>query len=106
MNSAQINRLSLEELVALYEKIQVALPAARARARAEVKQKIAEMASAHGFSVSELFDGRPTGKNRGGGVARYINPADGSQTWTGRGRRPSWIIAGLKKGASLEDFAI
>lgn len=105
MNNAQINRLSLKELIALDQKIQVALPAARARARADVQQKIAEMASAHGFSVSELFDGRVTGKNRGG-VARYTNPADRSQTWTGRGRRPSWIIAGLKKGASLEDFAI
>lgn len=105
MNNAQINQLSLKELVALDEKIQKALVTARARARYEVKQRIAEMASQHGFSIDELFDGRAAGKNRGG-VAKYANPADRSQTWTGRGRKPNWVVAGLKKGASLEDFAI
>ena len=37
---------------------------------------------------------------------KYANPDDHSQTWTGRGRRPFWLLARLKKGASLEDFAI
>jgi DNA-binding protein H-NS len=105
MNNTQINQLSLKELVALDEKIQKALVIARVRARSEVKQRIAEMASQHGFSLNELFDGKAAGKNHGG-VARYENPADRSQTWTGRGRKPNWVIAGLKKGASLEDFAI
>lgn len=105
MNNAQINRLSLKELVALNEKIQKALATARVRARAELKQRIADMAVEHGFSINELLAGRTAGKNSVG-VARYANPADRSQTWTGRGRKPNWVIAGLKKGASLDDFAI
>lgn len=104
MNNAQINQLSLKELVALDEKIQKALATARVRARTDIKQRIAQMASQHGFSLNELFDGRAAGKNLG--VARYANPADRSQTWTGRGRKPNWVITGLKKGARLEDFAI
>jgi len=105
MNNAQINRLSLKELVALDEKIQKALATARVRARAEVKQRIADLAFEHGFSINELFDGRTAGKHRSG-VARYANPTDRSQTWTGRGRKPNWVISGLKKGANLDDFAI
>ena len=104
MNNAQINKLSLKELVALDEKIQKALAGARVRARTEVKQRIAEMVVQQGFSINELFDGRSAGNSRG--VVRYANPADRSQTWTGRGRKPNWVIVGLKKGASLEDFAI
>jgi DNA-binding protein H-NS len=37
---------------------------------------------------------------------KYANPEDRSQTWTGRGRKPNWLVARLKKGANLEDFAI
>ena len=29
---------------------------------------------------------------------KYQNPHDSSQTWSGRGRKPSWFEASLKKG--------
>ena len=37
---------------------------------------------------------------------KYANPADTSQTWTGRGRKPQWVQAALDAGKSLEDLAI
>lgn len=37
---------------------------------------------------------------------RYRNPADGGQTWTGRGRQPRWIAEALASGRSLDDFKI
>jgi len=38
----------------------------------------------------------PAKKPRVNGVAKYRNPKDPAQTWTGRGKTPAWI-AGLKK---------
>jgi len=38
----------------------------------------------------------PTKKTRINGVAKYRNPKDPAQTWTGRGKTPTWI-AGLNK---------
>ncbi|WP_441295482.1 H-NS histone family protein [Massilia timonae] len=38
--------------------------------------------------------------------ARYQNPSDNSQTWTGRGRQPKWIAEGLASGKSMDDFRI
>jgi hypothetical protein len=29
-----------------------------------------------------------------------------ADTWTGRGRKPNWLLARLKKGAKLSDFEI
>lgn len=49
------------------------------------------------------------GKTNGGGQqgqAKFRNPADESQTWTGRGRQPKWIAQGLAGGKSLDDFRI
>ena len=40
------------------------------------------------------------------GVPKYANPADPSQTWTGRGRKPKWVNDALSAGKSLESLAI
>ena len=36
----------------------------------------------------------------------YANPDDSSDTWTGRGRKPNWLVARVKKGAKLSEFEI
>lgn len=38
--------------------------------------------------------------------ARYRNPDDHSQTWTGRGKPPEWLQAKLDAGDQLTDYAI
>jgi DNA-binding protein H-NS len=50
--------------------------------------------------------GRGPGKAKSVGVAKYANPENRSDTWTGRGRKPNWLVERLKKGAKLVDFEI
>ena len=40
-----------------------------------------------------------------GGPA-YRNPRNSAETWTGRGRKPSWLREALANGIRLEDLAI
>ena len=56
----------------------------------------------------ELFGGpgRGNGRKKSVSIAKYANPDDKTDTWTGRGRKPNWLLARLKKGAKLSDFAI
>ena len=61
------------------------------------------MAETAGFNLNELFGKR--GKRGFSGV-KYRNPKDTSQTWTGRGRKPNWLVDALKKGAKIDSFAI
>lgn len=103
MAAINVEKLSLKELVALNWKIRRAIMQARARERAEVKKKLAELAAANGFSISELLGRRVTSK---GSIAKYANPDDSGDTWTGRGRKPDWLNARLRKGAKLQDFAL
>jgi DNA-binding protein H-NS len=37
---------------------------------------------------------------------KYRNPAQPSETWSGRGKQPRWLTAKLKSGQALEDFQI
>lgn len=98
-----IDKLTLKELIELEAKVQKAISTARDRERAEVKQALAQLAEKRGFSVSELFGGRGRGKSS---AAKYANPDNKAETWTGRGRKPNWLVAKLNKGAKLADFAI
>ncbi|MEQ1652202.1 MAG: H-NS histone family protein [Hyphomicrobium sp.] len=110
MASINVDKMSLKELVDLEAKVQKAIAAARDRERSVLKEKMAEMAKTHGFSVGELFGGvrgaKGAGKGKSLGAAKFANPENRSDTWTGRGRKPNWLVDRLKKGAKLNDFAI
>ena len=108
MAALNVEKLSLKELIALEAKLAAAIATARQKERAEIKSKVAELAESHGFSVSELFGGlgRGNGRKKSVSIAKYANPDDKTDTWTGRGRKPNWLLARLKKGAKLSDFEI
>jgi DNA-binding protein H-NS len=103
MARINVDRMSLRQLRELECKLQNAIPAARERERAQIKQEMAALAEKRGFSLRDLMGGRGKGKVS---IPKYVNPHDPSQTWTGRGRKPNWLIAKVKKGAKLEQFAI
>ena len=46
-----------------------------------------------------------TGKTRAPAKPKYRNPADSSQTWTGRGRMPKWVEA-MHTAGTLESAKI
>jgi DNA-binding protein H-NS len=39
-------------------------------------------------------------------LPKYQNPNEPSETWSGRGKQPRWLIAALKAGRAIEDFII
>jgi DNA-binding protein H-NS len=105
MATINVDKLTLKELVDLEAKVSKAIAGARERERSEVKQKIESMARSSGYSVSDLFGGRGGARTKSS-AAKYANPDNPSETWTGRGRKPNWLVAKLGKGAKLEEFQI
>ena len=39
-------------------------------------------------------------------MIKYRNTDNNEETWTGRGRKPTWLVDALATGRKLEDFAI
>jgi DNA-binding protein H-NS len=37
---------------------------------------------------------------------KYCNPTAPTETWSGRGKRPRWLVAALQSGHKLEEFRI
>lgn len=107
MANINMAKMSLKELIALQGEIEHAILAARQRERQEVLAKMEELAQDAGFSINELVGGKGRGKGKASAsAAKYVNPDNRSETWTGRGRKPNWLVAKLNKGANLEDFAL
>lgn len=75
----------------------------------KVREKIIALAKAEGFTIEELFGGRGARgarKTRRPAKAKYRNPADHAQTWSGRGKRPRWFNAALAAGKKEKDLLI
>jgi DNA-binding protein H-NS len=100
----ELDRMSLRELKELEVKVQRARAHVQDRSRVELRKKVEAMISDAGFKVTDIFGGRG-GKGRTV-AAKYANPDDPSETWTGRGRKPRWLNAKLQEGAKMEKFLI
>ena len=103
MATISVDKLSYAELLKLQERIETAIAAKRVEDAVATKEQLRAMAEKAGFSLNDLFGKR--GK-KGSGQAKYRNPKDTSQTWTGRGRKPNWLVDAVKKGAKIDSFAI
>ncbi|KJV24427.1 KorB protein [Aquitalea magnusonii] len=100
-----LSELSFTQLQELHVKVTEAIEQQQAAVKADAKKQILELAKAHGLSLDEVLS-KSAPAARKTVEAKYRNPNDASQTWTGRGRKPAWVQAQLDEGFSLEDLAI
>ena len=100
-----INSLSLKELKDLQIQIAKAIASFEDRKKKEALAELEEIARAKGFTLAELT-GLTVTRKRAPATAKYANPANASETWSGRGRKPRWFEAAMKSGKSADDMAI
>ena len=98
---------SPEELAALIAEAQSALTARTNSKRKEVIAQIKELAASIGVTV-EIQDGdKKASKVSASNVAaKYRDPANPSNEWTGRGLAPKWMKAYLDAGRNRDEFLI
>lgn len=99
-----LEKMAIDELVALRAAVETAIAQRQAGERAALKQQLAELARAQGFSLEDLVAGS---NKRGPAPVKYRDPKNPLNTWTGRGRTPRWLVAAMKGGrAKKEDFLV
>lgn len=98
-----LENMSREELQKLISDAQKALKTVDARRMAEAKRAAELAAKEYGFSLEDVVQ---AGGKSTKGSPKYANPMDPSQTWTGRGRKPNWLVEALDQGKSLDDMAL
>jgi DNA-binding protein H-NS len=109
MSAIDLSSYNLGELKGLQVDIEKEIKNRQQEEVKKAREQIFAIAQELGVSVEQLL-ANAGGKSKGSSGAKvqpqYHNPADKSQTWTGRGRQPKWIADGLAGGKTLDDFRI
>lgn len=100
-----LDNLSLKELKDLQSQVAKAIATYNERRKHKVLVELDAIAKARGFSLAELT-GISAGRKRSLSLAKYANPANSADTWSGRGRKPRWFSEALAKGMKPEDMLI
>jgi len=112
-----LERFSLNELDAL-----VAAATLRKRVLAKrrpvgvVRAKLTEVVASWGYTIDEVLasaplsnssSAKPRARRKARKVAaKYRDPQNRRNTWSGRGRMPVWLADRIKRGQSAADFLI
>ena len=108
--SGKLESLDVEELKDLRKTVDRAIASYETRKRQEAISAVEQAAREHGFKLTDLLGNGKAGRGRKSdagtttGAAKYVNPENPEQTWSGRGRCPQWINEALEAGRTLDDL--
>jgi DNA-binding protein H-NS len=98
-----LSKLSLSELKQLQKDIDVLISNQGKEAVVKARKDILAIAQSVGLSVDQLLNGKPSKAVKKVAV-QYRNPKNVAEQWTGRGRKPRWVVEAIEGGAKLEDL--
>ena len=103
MTEINLDKLSVEQLENLKKGIDGAIDRRRNIELMAVREQVDALVDTSPFNLEEILEARPPKKPV---APKYQHPDDSTLTWTGRGRKPLWVIEQLENGLSIEALAI
>jgi DNA-binding protein H-NS len=104
MKPHDLNSMSVDELWSLHEFVSAALARKIPAETAKLDQRLRQLGlGAVSHNVKKMSHARRPYPQV---FPKYRNPAEPSETWAGRGKKPRWLTAQLKSGKQIDDFRI
>ena len=105
MNEMQeLENMSLDDLKKLSREVEKAITSFEERKRKEARKAMEKVAREYGLSVEDVIGAQKATSRSSKSAAKYRNPANHGETWSGRGRQPGWYKAAIAKGKSPDDM--
>ena len=102
-----VNAMNLDQLKKLKKDLEKAISSFEARRMADARKALEAKAAELGVSLAEVMGSKPTKGAKAAVAAKYSNPKKPEETWSGRGRKPRWLVVAMTSvGAKLDDFLI
>ena len=103
-NAIDLENLNVDELRAITENAQQLIAKKQHQRLYDAYVKFEKIAEESHASIEEILKaGETLEKKRS---IKYRNTDNNEETWTGRGRKPTWLVEALAAGRDIEDFAI
>jgi len=110
MSSQDINLKSLDELQEMQSEIKSRIKRKETElldaARKEIESAAMVISERTGLHVDLIMNRNSQPVKRSPVAAKYKNPSDPSETWTGRGRKPKWVEDHIAAGGNTDDLLI
>ena len=113
MEKLDLDLIPLDELWSLHEQITKVLSARIVAQKQALEGRLRQLNLGRVPADAVVVDLKP---GRGNAtrqrrkyprvLPKYQNPSEPTETWSGRGKRPRWLVSALNAGARIEDFAI
>jgi len=108
MTTKKLESMSLDDLWLLHEEISGILSARIKAEKHELEKRLAFLGSGATALKEPGGNVNPSGRQRRKYprvLPKYRNPQT-SETWSGRGKRPRWLVAAINSGRTIEEFRI
>jgi DNA-binding protein H-NS len=103
-----LDAMSVDEMWRLHEKIGQVLSVRLTSEKRELEKRLAQLRRENEMHAVSPEAGSVSRERRKYPrvYPKYQNPKDPSETWSGRGKQPRWLVAALKTGHRIEEFMI
>ncbi len=94
--SINLESFDIEQLTDLLGKAQAEMASREKGNRKELRAELERRVAAEGYKMTDIFPELGTGASSGARrkrPAKYRNPENPDQTWSGIGRTPKWVQA-------------
>jgi DNA-binding protein H-NS len=110
MKKFNLESMSVDDLWSLHEQIPEILSARITSEKRELEKRLAVLGrgrgAVEGNDISLSYNANGKARRKYPRVLpKYRNPVT-SETWSGRGKTPRWLVAAIKTGRKIEDFKI
>ena len=103
-NPIDLENLDVEQLRAITENAQQLIDQKQHQRLYDAYMQFEQIAEDADSSIDEILKaGEKLEKKRS---IKYRNTDNSEETWTGRGRKPTWLVEALPAGHELNEFAI
>lgn len=103
-NAIDLDSLNVDELRAITENAQQLIAKKQHQRLYDAYMQFEQISEDCNATIEEILKaGEKLEKKRS---IKYRNTDNNEETWTGRGRKPTWLVEALTAGHDLEDFAI
>ena len=100
-----LKKSSFSELIQLQKDIAILIKKREKEEKTALRKKMEALAEKSGFTFDDIIsETKATKKSKV--KPKYANPDDPEQMWTGRGRKPKWVVSALKSGVEMDDLLI
>lgn len=102
-----LEAMNFEELWLLHEQLTAILAKKIIAEKLELETRLAQLNRAQPIGEPESQETTDRPRRRYPKVLpKYSNPSAPTETWSGRGKQPRWVVAALRTGHKLEDLLI